>query len=131
MLAFRPSPRTWRNLAVASVLGSAFWAWAMWPRFTCGGALPDCSSLVALGIGSLAYGTALGVTYTSLALLLEFLFGRLIPEKKRLEPNNQGVLALSAVFFVIQAGIVGAIAVAGALPSSWPWWLGIWGVILT
>lgn len=130
MLALRPSTRTLRNVALASLVGSFFWALALWPRFTCGGTLPDCSSIVALGVGSLAYGTALGVAYTSLALLLELLLGRFIPEKKRLEPPNHA-LALSAFFFAVQAAIVGGIAAAGALPMSWPWWLGIWGAMLT
>lgn len=78
----------------------------------------------------MAYGTALGVAYTSLTLLLGLLIGKFIPEKKRLEPPNQA-LALAAFFFVVQAGIVGGIAAAGALPNSWPWWLGIWGAMLT
>jgi len=130
MPTLRPSTRTLRNVTIASLLGSVFWAWALWPRFSCGGALPDCSSLVALGIGSLGYGTALGVAYTSLALLLELLLGRFMPEGKRLEPPNQA-LPVAAFLFAVQAAIIGVIAAAGALPNSWPWWLGIWGAMLT
>jgi hypothetical protein len=130
MFLVRPSPRTLRTVALASVVGSVFWAWALWPRFSSGVALPECSSLVALGLGSIAYGTALGVAYTSLSLLLDFLFRRLIPEKKRLESTRQA-LPLAFVLFALQAAIVGGIAVAGALPAAWPWWLGIYGALLT
>ena len=130
MQQFRPSLRTVRNAVVASLLGSVFWAWALWPTFSRGGSLPDCTSLVALSIGSLAYGTALGVAYTSFTLALEKVLGRFIPEEKRLEPENNA-LGLSGLLFLVQAIIVGAIALAGALPSNWPWWLGIWGAVLT
>ena len=130
MLAtLRPPPRLARNVVLASLVASAFWAWALWPRVSCGGSLPDCASLVALTVGSIAYGTALGVAYTSLSLVLAVVFNGLVPEHKRLH-SPQDALTISALLFSLQALLVGGIAFAGALPNNWPWWLGIWGALL-
>ena len=127
--ALRSLPNLARNLALAALLGSAFWAWALWPRLTCGGSLPDCASLIALAVGSAAYGTALGIAYISLSLVLAVVFNRIVPEHKRVKAPR-AALAVSALLFGLQALLVGGIASAGALPNNWPWWLGIWGALL-
>jgi hypothetical protein len=129
LAALRSQPHLARNLALAALLGSAFWAWALWPRFTCGGLLPDCASLVALVVGSAAYGTALGIAYTSLSLVLAVVFNGMVPEHKKVKAPR-AALAVSALLFGLQALLVGGIAVAGALPNNWAWWLGIWGALL-
>lgn len=129
LAALRSQPHLARNVALASLLGTAFWAWALWPRFSCGGSLPDCASLVALAAGSASYGTALGTAYISLSLLLAVVFNGLVPEHKRLRAP-QATLTVAALLFGVQALVVGGIAIAGALPSNWPWWLGIWGALL-
>jgi hypothetical protein len=128
LAALRSQPHLARNVALAALIGSAFWAWALWPRFTCGGSLPDCSSLVALAVGSVAYGTALGVAYISLSLVLAVAFNGVTPEHKKVRAPR-AALVVSALLFGLQALLVGAIAVAGALPGNWPWWLGIWGAL--
>ena len=80
--------------------------------------------MVALG-----YGIALAALYTALAVLLGPVVKALRPEATTLEPTSR-VAAVALALFAIQVAAVGLLHVAGALPATWPWWLGVFGAYL-
>ena len=117
-------------MALACTVATGFWFWYYKTTLACPGQSWSCEKLLLVAIASLGYGVSLGAAYTSLAVLLGLLVHVLKPTASTLEPSNKAV-PVAATLFALQAGLTGAIALAGALPERWPWWLGAFGALLT
>lgn len=125
-LLFRPSGRTLLRLGVAWLVAAAAAFWYLLPQLACPGQVLSCEDIVVLVAASVAYGLALGAFYTAVELLLGVVVRHLKPEASLLEPINK-VVPVAATLFVVQVAALGTVALTGALPARWPWWLGMLG----
>jgi hypothetical protein len=125
---FMPSRATTIRAALASLVASGLWLYLLWPRFVCAAEQPSCTDLAALGAGSIALGIAYGLAYACVAVVLGALVVLVKPQARVLEPSRKA-LPVTLVLFGLQVAVVGVIALAGALPAKWPWWLGAFGAL--
>jgi hypothetical protein len=130
LAVFVPSRRTVVQLAVGSLLGTLLYYWYLRRRLLCPGQSLSCTENLELIAISTGYGASLGAAFTSFVLFLNLTLPHAQRERSCTEPPHK-VLPVAIALFMLQSALTGAIALAGALHESWPWWLGAFGAFFT